>query len=258
MHVDERGHADARPVLLVHGGGVAGWMWRPLVDELTQRRCLVPDLPGHDHSSDEPYRDHASTVDALARVVEARAKGPVDVVGFSLGAQLGVMLASLRPELVASVTVISAQARPMRATRALVTMVGATSALAGRTWFARLQARELFVPDASFEDYLRTARSISRDTLVTSVRENLQFRVPAAWSQQSGAPALVLVGAKERRVMLDSARGLHRSRPGTQLEVVPGRGHGLPLQDPVWLAQRLQGWWQSGQSGRPGATSPDS
>src|SRR5690606_16100684 len=121
---------------------------------------------------DEPYRDHSSTVDALARVVEARAKGPVDVVGFSLGAQLGVMLASLRPELVASVTVISAQARPMRATRALVGMVGATSALAGRTWFARLQARELFVPDALFEDYLRTARSISRDTLVTSVREN--------------------------------------------------------------------------------------
>lgn len=61
------GSADPPPVLLIHGGGVAGWMWESLRERLEpDYAVLVPDLPGHDRSADEPYVLHTDTVAALA------------------------------------------------------------------------------------------------------------------------------------------------------------------------------------------------
>lgn len=242
MHVDVAGPADGRPILLLHGGGVAGWMWRPVLETLAGRyRVIVPDLPGHGASTPEPYRSHAETAAALAGVVERRASRPVAVVGFSLGAQLGVLLASTRPDLIDRAAIVSAQARPQRFPGATLGLLGLAAPLARQRWFARLQARELFVPDELFEDYFRTSATVSRETLLTSVGENLRFTPPPQWARFPGA-ALVLAGEREPRLVRDSARLLHRLLPGSELEVVPGCGHGIPLQRPDWFAARITDW----------------
>ena len=70
MYVETAGTEGAQPIVLLHGGGVAGWMWHPLRDQLSRsRRLIVPDLPGHGSSSDTPYRSHAETTRALIRPV---------------------------------------------------------------------------------------------------------------------------------------------------------------------------------------------
>ncbi|MEV8184029.1 alpha/beta fold hydrolase [Specibacter sp. NPDC078692] len=67
MHVSRVGPEVGAPVLLLHGGGVAGWMWNSLRRSLESKySVLVPDLPGHGQSADEPYRSHAETVEALS------------------------------------------------------------------------------------------------------------------------------------------------------------------------------------------------
>jgi pimeloyl-ACP methyl ester carboxylesterase len=35
-----------RPLVLLHGGNVANWMWEPQVAAFTDRIVLTPDLPG--------------------------------------------------------------------------------------------------------------------------------------------------------------------------------------------------------------------
>ncbi|MFD6056302.1 alpha/beta fold hydrolase [Agromyces sp. NPDC060279] len=242
MHASVTSGRGDRTVLLLHGGGVGGWMWRPAIDELrSEPTLIVPDLPGHDRSSATPYVSHTRTVRELAELIERRAEGPVAVVGFSLGAQLAALLAAERPELVDRVAVVSAQAEPTSAAGLILGLLGLTAPLARRRWFATLQARELFVPASLLDDYLRTSAGISRATLLAAVGENLRFTVPVGWARFPGR-ALVLAGAKERAVMRRSARRLAEALPGSELEIVESCGHGIPLQRPEWFARRLERW----------------
>lgn len=241
MHVEESGPVDAAPVLLLHGGGVAGWMWDDLRSRLEHtRRVLVPDLPGHGRSAGADYVSHNATVDDLARLLEDRAPQAA-VIGFSLGAQLALLLAARRPEIVDRVLVVSAQARPLPFAGATLALLSATAGLARREWFARLQARELFVPDAQFADYFATSAAMSKATLLASVGENIRFRLPDEWGAFPG-PVRVMVGGRERRLMRDSAEIVSAAVPHAGLQILDGAGHGIPLQRPEWFAAETQEW----------------
>lgn len=229
------GDPSGEPLLLLHGGGVAGWMWNPLLEHLDPRfHVIVPDLPGHDADSDEHYLSHAATIEALAPLL---APGTT-VVGFSLGAQLAVLLASQHPDLVARVVVISAQTIPTRAPGATLGLLKIAAPLARYEWFARLQAKELFVPEGLMADYLRTSRHITTETLINAVGENIRFTTPDGWAQFSG-DAVILAGSREKAVMRASAWQLHEALPGSEFALVADCGHGIPLQKPEGLAQML-------------------
>ncbi|WP_255218166.1 alpha/beta fold hydrolase [Microbacterium resistens] len=238
MHVEMRGPETAPPLLLLHGGGVGGWMWGPVRARLRAPwRMMVPDLPGHDRSAGSPYTSHEAVIAELVALLERTGK-PAVAAGFSLGAQLAVLLASERPDLVERVVAVSAQAVPAPATGPTLALLSATAGLARNPAFARAQARELFVPDALLPDYLRTSAAMSRATLVAAVGANLRFRIPAGWSRFPGS-ARILVGERERRLMHRSAAALHDALPSAVREEVPGCGHGIPLQRPDLLARIL-------------------
>jgi pimeloyl-ACP methyl ester carboxylesterase len=93
----------SRPALLMLHGLYDRWeTWEPVLPALAERFwVLAPDLRGHARS-DWPldgYRlaDYASDAAGLLDTV---ARGPARVVGFSLGALVGVVLTGTRPELV--------------------------------------------------------------------------------------------------------------------------------------------------------------
>lgn len=242
MHVSRFGPEDGSPVLLIHGGGVAGWMWNSLRSSLESKcKVLVPDLPGHGQSSDEPYRSHADTVDALSQVLSYGDSTPAAVIGFSLGAQLTIELASKYPELVDRAMVVSAQAKAMPFTGLTLRALGVAAPLARNRRFARMQARELLVPPELMEDYIDTSAHITKATLLAAVGDNLRFELPAAWSGFRGQ-ALVMVGRRERALMRDSAAAIHTALPGSEIEIIDGCGHGIPLERPDWFNGRVADW----------------
>lgn len=244
MHVDSAGDPGGMPVVLLHGAGVAGWMWRPLRAHLPEDLALlVPDLPGHGASRGTPFASRAQTVDDLATQLRERVDRPVAVVGFSFGAQIAIEFAARMPELVAHATIISAQAQPTALPGLTSAIVRAAAPLARNERFARAQAAELFIPDDLLDDYLRESRATDGAGLARVVDENIRFRIPDDWGGFPGTAA-VMVGADERRVMRTSARMLHEALPGSALDVVGGCGHGIPLQRPRWLAERLCAQWE--------------
>ena len=243
MRIEQSGDPHGMPVVLLHGAGVAGWMWRPLRAHLpADLALLVPDLPGHGASRRAPFVSRARTVEALAARLNQRGGEPVAVVGFSFGAQIAIELAARMPELVAHATIISAQAQPARLPRLTTALVRAAAPLARNERFARAQAAELFLPDELLDDYLRESRAADGALLARIVDENIRFRIPAGWGDFPGTAA-VMVGADERRIMRTSAVTLHDALPGSALDVVDGCGHGIPLQRPRWLAERLIAQW---------------
>ncbi|GGT01977.1 alpha/beta fold hydrolase [Nonomuraea spiralis] len=96
----------APPVLLLHGFASSGrqdWVDTGIAAELAAagRVVVVPDLPGHGGS---PVPAEAAGAPAVAAALLALAgDGPVDVVGYSLGARLAWELPELAPDRVRAV-----------------------------------------------------------------------------------------------------------------------------------------------------------
>jgi pimeloyl-ACP methyl ester carboxylesterase len=94
------------PVVFLHGwgGSAAGtWLASKLPDRIRGqgRACLIVDLPGHGIRSRLAGASHESSdYDAIVDMVDRGlpADVPLDIVGFSLGAKIGLVLASSRPE----------------------------------------------------------------------------------------------------------------------------------------------------------------
>jgi pimeloyl-ACP methyl ester carboxylesterase len=104
-------------VVLLHGLGAAGssdLIATACCPPLSRRRRLVIDLLGFGYSDrpqDWGYRlaDHAA---AVAAVLDAAALAGCGVVGHSMGGTVGIVLASLRPDLVAALVVAEANLDP--------------------------------------------------------------------------------------------------------------------------------------------------
>ena len=91
----DRGGTGPRTVLLLHGLGATAAVWSGVQAALRRRTevsWIAVDLPGHGGSAWEP---HYSVGSMAARIAEhCRDAGPLYVVGHSLGAYLGLALAS--------------------------------------------------------------------------------------------------------------------------------------------------------------------
>jgi pimeloyl-ACP methyl ester carboxylesterase len=92
LHVERIG-AGAPSLLLLHGLGVNGAVWQPLVDALADwpGTIVVPDLRGHGRSPHaHPYSigQHAADVAALIEP-----ETPLVIVGHSMGGFVGLVLA---------------------------------------------------------------------------------------------------------------------------------------------------------------------
>ncbi|MEV6908242.1 alpha/beta hydrolase [Amycolatopsis sp. NPDC051071] len=82
---------DGPAVLLLHGLGATGAVWDGLVAQ-PGYRWLAPDLPGHGGSGRLPHYSFGGLAAAIADALPER--GPLLVIGHSLGGVVGLALAS--------------------------------------------------------------------------------------------------------------------------------------------------------------------
>ena len=99
---------DAAPQMtLIHGGAQNAHTFDTVALAL-QRPLLALDLPGHGHSDASPRGASAITSHArdVASALEQLAPGPRALVGMSLGGLVSLVVATERPDLVSSLTLI--------------------------------------------------------------------------------------------------------------------------------------------------------
>ncbi len=97
----ESGPVGAPAIVFLHGGNMSGWSWEPVVERMQQYRCLVPDLPHYGKSFQQGPFEMGRAAAAVAELIRSRVgAGRAHVVGFSLGAQVGVQLLATEPKLV--------------------------------------------------------------------------------------------------------------------------------------------------------------
>jgi len=221
-HVDVAGSGPA--VLLLHGNGEDAASLAPVAADLARdHRVLSPDARGHGRSprGTGPLTIARMADDAAAVLARARAGAPAgepvgaaDVVGYSDGGNVGLMLALRHPAAVRSLVVYGANVDPgglTPRTRAEVTA----------TWLGQ-RVRGLVDPAAR-------ARSEVTDLMVR------QPRIPLRALARIRVPVLVAAGEHDviRRAHTEAVAA---ALPAGECVVVPGADHGLPMSDPVAFA----------------------
>lgn len=98
----------AEPAVYVHGLGGSGQNWTDLADLLADRLDgQALDLPGFGRSEPAHGYTPSAFADRVIRWIEHADRGPVHLLGNSLGGTVSVHVASARPDLVRTLTLIS-------------------------------------------------------------------------------------------------------------------------------------------------------
>ena len=285
---------DAVPrerALYVHGLGGASTNWTDLAALLAVRfDGWAVDLPGFGRSQPPPsyrysVRGHVRTVvDVLEHIAAQPGEGagrPVHLVGNSLGGLVSLLVAARRPDLVATLTLISPAMPVYRVppafTRALLLLlVPGVPALAERRLAGvdpeesvRAMIRMCFGdPSKVPAERLEQAASEMREragmpwadrALARSMRglitSYLRVGRANAWraARSLRMPALVLWGSRDRLVDPALAPRLAAAIPGARLLVLDGVGHVAMLEAPEPTARAVLGLAE----GRPAAPSTD-
>lgn len=122
---DERGVGDPA-FMLVHGYTGSSTDFIDHIDYFADaRRVVVMDHRGHgqsDHAPPETYTLHQLSNDVIS-VIEHCGKGPVDLLGHSMGGRVVMMVAVARPDLVRSLVLMNTTATRVEDTWAFVRTV---------------------------------------------------------------------------------------------------------------------------------------
>ncbi len=110
LYVRRAGHPDAPPAVFVHGLGGSSNNWTDLVALLADRvDAHAPDLPGFGRSGPPVGGRYGldTHAGAIAAYIASLDRGPVHLLGNSLGGAVSVRLAAEHPDLVRSLTLVS-------------------------------------------------------------------------------------------------------------------------------------------------------
>jgi pimeloyl-ACP methyl ester carboxylesterase len=231
-------------LVLVHGaGGDAEKVFGNVVGHFAGTRTVVrPNFSGSGLTTDD---GRELTVDGIAAQITAATRaavdGPVDLLGFSLGAVAAAAVAAEHPELV----------------RRLVLVAGWTNSAGPRdrfyfdTWHKLLAAdRELFKRFATLTGFGAAAVDrFGHEGLAQSLADAWPPPGVARQIELAGgvdirsllpritAPTLVIGFADDNMIPIDGSRQLHAAIPGSRLVEVAGQGHMDWFADPSGLVE---------------------
>jgi pimeloyl-ACP methyl ester carboxylesterase len=255
------------PALMVHGLGGSALNWTDLMGLLADRLASrAVDLPGFGLSP--PPGDHdyslSAHVRAVTRLLEEDARGPVHLMGNSLGGAVATMIAAQRPDLVRTLTLISPALPDLRPGRyrtqvALLATPGVGGLLSRRLAALSPEQRvagllQLVYADPSAVDEQRRALAVEEvgrrsrlpyatDALASSARglmqEFLRTGSGSLWrlAAQVTAPTLLLYGRQDRLVSYLVAPKAKAAFPDATVVVLPRSGHVAQMEHPEVVEQ---------------------
>jgi len=268
-------------VLCVHGMSGSATNWTDFMAELAPDfDCMAVDLPGSGFSP--PPRTKAGySIRALAstviRLIETLDRGPVHLVGNSMGGAVSIRVAATRPDLLRTLTLVSPVlpdpfVRPELLRFPLVALPGLGEWLMHRTELIPAENRVAGVVATCYCDpgtvhpdrfWLEVAELRRRDKLGynattltraarTIVAENLRAGRYSLWraAAQIRVPALVVFGSHDRLVNPRLARSARRAFRDATVVVLPRTGHVAQMEHPELLAARFREMVGAGNSGR--------
>ena len=244
MTVVEFGKQNKDTVFLLHGGGLSWWNYREVAKLLEEDyHVILPVLDGH-ADSDAAFTTIEDNAARLISYIDSHFGGQVTVLGgLSLGGQIALEMLSQRPDICRYALIESALVKPSKLTAALIgPTFGMSYGLIKQRWFAKMQADYLGIPKVLFEDYYRDTCAIAKADMIAFLKANSTYEMKPNLAETT-TKVKIVAGAKEQKNILDSAKLIHSTIQGSQLEILPGMRHGdLSINHPDEYVQILKEW----------------
>lgn len=258
------------PALYVHGLGGSSQNWSALMarlDDVVDGEAL--DLPGFGDSPPPDDGNYSVTGHARAviRFLDSGGRGPVHLLGNSLGGAVCTRVAAVRPDLVRTLTLVSPALPELRVQRAAVpTALLALPGVAGlfarmtKDWTAEQRTRGVVAlcygdPSRVTDEALRHAvEEMERrmglpyfwDAMTRSARGIVDAYTLSGqqglWRQAERvlAPTLLVYGRKDQLVSYRMARKAAVAFRDSRLLTLPDAGHVAMMEYPEAVAQAFR------------------
>jgi pimeloyl-ACP methyl ester carboxylesterase len=226
-------HGNGRPLLLLHGGGDSfEYSFARVLPALSaHHRVIAIEQTGHGHSPDAPGAlSYAGMTDDTSALLRKLAPGPVDVVGWSDGAIIALMLAARHPAQVRRVVASGANYSPAGLfPEALVELKQASAVDA---YNAAERAEALRLNPGGEAQMLSVGAKLEQLWLYSPDASELS---PAILATIAG-PVLIMAGDRDE-IRIEHTLEIFRALPKAALLIVPDSGHNVFNEQPQ-LAQR--------------------
>jgi pimeloyl-ACP methyl ester carboxylesterase len=236
LHMYYQLYGKGRPLLLLHGGSstIEESFPRQLAYFSAHRLLIAPEQQGHGRTRDiDGPLDYVIMAENTAQLLAQLRVTNVDILGWSDGGIVGLLVATKHPELVRRLVVTGASSLP------LAESFGPSIAAEVESWKPEADSQGLARYVRRFAD------SAGHYPIFVAKLKELWLRHPtpaelgAAALAHINAPTLVIDG-DHGSVRLEHTIALYRGLPKASLLIVPGTGHNTLGERSDWLNPIIQ------------------
>ncbi len=211
---------SGRDLVLLHGGGDGADGMAVLQTRLaTTHRVTAPEQRGHGRTPDPGTMSFADMADDTIRLLDTLDIDRADLVGWSDGGILALLIARQRPDLVRRAVAIGAS----------VAMDSEPAPLAPDDveWIRTVDPAEVEMPIPI--ETRRRLLAMWLDGPALSLADLADVAAP-----------VLVVAADRDMITLDHTVAIFRSLPAAQLAIIPGARHDVPRTDPDHIATVIE------------------
>ena len=241
MIVKEYGKSNKDIIILLHGGGLSWWNYEEVSEILKSNyHVILPILDGHS-GSDRDFTSIENNANEIIEYIDNNYNGNVKLIGgLSLGAQILLDILSKRDNICEYAIIESALVCPMKMTNRLIELlINMSYGLINKKWFSKLQFKSLKIKKELFDKYYIDSSNITKNNMISFLEANSNYYLKNIKTNKS--KAIVIVGSKERSIMIKSAKRIHDELINSELEILSGYYHGdLSINHPNEYAEKVK------------------
>jgi pimeloyl-ACP methyl ester carboxylesterase len=251
-HVIASGDAASPPLLLIDAMGVAGFSWASIAAPLSDiRRVYALDTIGDVGRSEladpgrypRKGRDYSAWLEDVSEQLHLAA---ADLVAASMGGWIAMRHAISAPERVRRLVLLGPMGLPSwRTTVGVLAPMISSVIRPSEAKLERILTRAL----GDGERVNREFRPWMRQLTTCRQRLGLPLHLPNSKLRMIKAPTLLFMGGKDGLIGSPSAAA-KRARAtiaGCQIEILPHAGHGISVDEPKLVAQRIVNFLEAGK-----------
>ena len=241
MIIKEYGKSNEDVIILLHGGGLSWWNYEEVADLLKHEyHIILPILDGHS-GSDKDFTTIEDNANEIIEYIDKNYNGSVKLIGgLSLGGQVLLDILSKRDKICEYSIIESTLAYPTKVTYKLIEpAIKVSYNLISKKWFSRLQFKSLKIKKELFDKYYFDSSKITKNNMISFLKANANYKIKDLHNNKS--KSLIVVGSKEKSLIIKSAKKINNSLNNSKLEIIDGYYHGdLSINNPKEYANKVK------------------